>query len=38
MTPNVDFSLHASVGLFLAPILLSCVCYAGYVDLRTEEV
>ena len=38
MTPNVDFSLHARVRVFLAPILLSCICYAGYVDLWTKEV
>ena len=38
MTPNVDFSLHACVRVFLAPILLSCICYAGYVDLWTKEV
>ena len=38
MTPNVDFSLHARVRVFLAPILLSCICYAGYVDLWTNEV
>ena len=38
MKPIVEFSLHARVRLFLAPILLSRVCYVGYVDLWTKEV
>ena len=37
MAPNVDFTPHARVRLFLAPVLLSCVCYSGYVDLWTKK-